>query len=111
MTEAEAKTKLELLVLPSEEPALSAAQVNDLVVAARRPDLEDRVHGESGWEETWDLDAAASEGWARKAAVAANRFNFAEDGQRFDRAQIYSHCIAQAERYARRSMGSIPVGS
>ena len=111
MSEAEAKTKLELLVLSSEEPALSSAQVNDLVAAARRPDAEDRVHGEDGWEETWDLDAAAAEGWTRKAALAANRFNFAEDGQRFDRAQTYAHCISQAERYARRSMGSIPVGS
>ena len=108
MTEAEALTKLKLMVLNTEDPALSDAQVADCLTYARRPDEDDYDYADAEWTPTWDLDAAAAEGWRRKAGIAAARFNFAEDSQRFDRAQIYAHCIQQASEYARRAMGSIP---
>lgn len=107
MTESEARAKLELMILPNEDPVLSATQVTDLLTYARRPDADDLDYSDAGWTPTWDLDAAAAEGWRRKAGLAATRFSFAEDGQRFDRAQIYAHCLKQAEHYARRAMGSI----
>lgn len=107
MTEAEAQLKLELMVLADEDPALDPSQIEDLLNRARRPDPDTLVYGETGWAPTWDLDAAAAEGWRRKAGLAVARFNFAEDGQRFDRAQIYAHCLSMAEQYARKSMGSI----
>ena len=111
MTEAEAETKLRLMILPTDEPVLSDDQVDDILTYARRPDADDYDYADAEWTPTWDLDAAAAEGWRRKAGIAAARFNFAEDGQRFDRAQIYAHCLSQAEQYARRAMGSIPVTS
>lgn len=110
MTEAEARGKLELMVLADSDPALSVAQVDDILTYARRPDTFGYIYVDAEWTPTWDLDAAAAEGWRRKAGLAAARFTFAEDSQRFDRAQIYAHCLSQAEQYARRSMGSIPVG-
>lgn len=109
MTESEALESLALMVLSDEDPTLSGGQLADVLRYARRPDSSDRDYGDSDWEPTWDLDAAAAEGWRRKASLAATRFSFAEDGQRFDRAQIYAHCIAQAGEYARRSMGAIPT--
>lgn len=109
MTEAEALDKLALMVLADEDPALDASQMADCLIYARRPDVEDLDATDAAWTPTWDLDAAAAEAWRRKAGLAAARFNFAEDGQRFDRAQIYAHCLKQAEQYARRSMGSIPT--
>lgn len=109
MTESEALDKLALMVLADEDPALDAAQVADCLTHARRPDADDLDVTDAGWTPTWDLDAAAAEGWRRKAGIAAARFSFAEDGQRFDRAQIYAHCLGQAEQYARRSMGAIPT--
>lgn len=109
MTEAEAETKLRLMILPDEDPALSDAQVDDILTYARRPDESDYDYEDDEWTPTWDLDAAAAEGWRRKASFAAARFNFAEDSQRFDRAQTYAHCLKQAEQYARRAMGVIPT--
>jgi hypothetical protein len=109
VTEEEVKTRLELLVLTDEDPELSADQLNDLVALARRPDPEGLVYGEDNWTPSWDLSAAAAEGWRRKAGLAAARFDFAEDGQTFQRAQIYAHCISQAAEYARKGMGAIPV--
>lgn len=113
MTEAEAQTKLELMILADEEPVLAADQISDVLTYARRPDADGNVYtdGTATWTPTWDLDAAAAEGWRRKAGIAASRFSFAEDGQRFDRAQVFAHCTEQAAFYARRSMGSIPVES
>lgn len=107
MTEAEAKTKLKLLILDQDDPTLTDAQVVDILAYARRADTDDLDYSDAAWTPTWDLDAAAAEGWRRKAGLAAARFNFAEDGQRFDRAQVYEHCIKQADYYARRSMGSV----
>lgn len=109
MTEPEAQAKLELIVLANEDPALDAIQLADVLTYARRPDEAGYVYGDTAWTPTWDLDAAAAEGWRRKAGLAAARFTFAEDGQRFERAQIYAHCMKQAAEYATRSMGSIPI--
>lgn len=107
MTEEEALERLERLVLSDEDPALDSGQLDDCLTYARRPDVDGFDYSDAEWTPTWDLDAAAAEGWRRKAGLAAARFNFAEDSQRFDRAQIYAHCISQAEQYARRSMGVI----
>ena len=107
MTEAEALAKLELMALSDEEPVLSSDQLEDCLDNARRPDADDLGPSDSGWTGTWDLDYAAAEAWRRKAGIASGRFSFAEDGQRFERAQVYAHCMSQAEMYARRSMGAI----
>ncbi len=105
----EVRTRLELLILADEDPVLSEAQILAVLTYARRPDPDDLDYEDANWTPTWDLDAAAAEGWRRKAGLAASRFNFAEDGQRFDRAQVYAHCVAQAEYYGNRSMGVIPT--
>jgi len=109
VTESEAQAKLILMVLAEDDPALSDEQIKDLVELARRPDASGLTALDGGWTPTWDLNFAAAEGWRRKAGIAAARFNFSEDGQNFQRAQIYAHCIAQAEAYASKGMGSIPV--
>ena len=59
------------------------------------------------WAPTWDMDAAAAEGWRTKAARAAGRFDFGEDGQQFSRSQVAAHCTAMAERYEKRAVGSV----
>lgn len=65
----------------------------------------------AAWAPTWDLAAAAVEGWEQKAALVANRFQFGTDGQTFLRQQVLDHCHAQADRY-RRKMGAaaVPTG-
>lgn len=50
--------------------------------------------------ELWDLRAAAHEGWTRKAAKAASRFDVSPgDGTSFKRSQVVTHCERMAERY------------
>lgn len=111
MNETEARTELEHMIFPADEPTLGSAEVSSILRYARRPDESGRVYGDTGWTPTWDLYAAATEGWTRKAGKAANRFSFLTDGQRFDRAAVYRHCIEQARLYGDRAMGSIPVAT
>ena len=108
MTEAEAQEQIERMVQASIDPALSADEVTDLVNVAARPDTDGYDRTDDAWTPTWDLNAAAAEGWSRKASLAANLFNFAEDGQRFDRSQIYANCVTQRDYYAAKGHGALP---
>lgn len=56
----------------------------------------------AAWVPTWDLAAAAVEGWELKAGKAAGRYSFQSDGQMFNRQQIIANCHAQADRLRRR---------
>lgn len=111
MTEAEALARLTLLVQASQEPLLTAAELNELLVMSRRTDTEGRAVTDAAWEPTWDLDAGAAEGWRLKAGKVAGRFSVSVDGDGLQRAQVFSHCLSMADRYARRIMGSIGVRS
>lgn len=112
MTEAEAQARIERMTDYNTDPVLSASDLTDLLEVAARPDEDGylRSDGTATWTPTWDLNSAAAEGWRRKAGKAAARFSFGEDGQRFDRAQTYAHCITQADHYGRKCMGAIPIG-
>jgi hypothetical protein len=108
LTEAEAQEQIERMVQASIDPTLSADEVTDLVNVAARPDSDGYDRTDDAWTPTWDLNAAAAEGWSRKASLAANLFNFAEDGQRFDRSQIYANCVTQRDYYAAKGHGALP---
>lgn len=62
------------------------------------------------WQGTYDLNAAAAEGWRWKAGKCAGRFGFTTDGQSFQRQQVHAHCLEQAAVYQRRVNGSAPTG-
>lgn len=55
-----------------------------------------------------NIPAAAADAANAIAAQFAREFNFAEDGQRFDRAQKYAHYVALADSLRSRAGG---VGS
>lgn len=66
---------------------------------------------ESGgsWSPTYDLNAAAAEGWRWKAARVAGSFDFSTDQQDFSRSQMNAMCLEMAATYAKRITGSIRV--
>lgn len=63
------------------------------------------------WAGTWHLDAGAAFGWRLKAGKVQPRFDFAADGQRFDRSQQFAHCMDMAKTYERRVNGAAQVSS
>lgn len=111
MTENEAQAQLERMTDSDTDPALTADDIADLLNVAAREDAAGLTRASGSWTPTWDLNAGAAEGWARKAGKAASRFSFAEDGQRFERAQLYQHCIRQHELYSRTAMATVQASS
>ena len=55
---------------------------------------------------SYDLNAAAAEGWNEKAAAAAARFDFSADGASFSRSAEYKAFSDMAKLYSSRSMTS-----
>lgn len=109
MTEAQARLRLESMVAHDVEPALAFGDIEDLLQLAKREDSEGRAPDDDDWEPTFDLVAAAAEGWRRKAGRVVPRFGVSVDGDTLQRQQIYAHCIAQADLYARQVLGTISV--
>lgn len=102
MTEAEARSRLESMVASATEPVLSQAEVDKLVVLAKRTADDGTV--------LWLLPLAAAEGWRWKAGKVVGNFDFGSDGQRFDRSEVYRACLEMAKRYARGVGTSVLVG-
>jgi hypothetical protein len=63
----------------------------------------------ASWSPTYDLNAAAAEGWRWKAAKVAGEFDFNTDQQTFNRTGKHVQCLAMAEHYQKRVSGSIRV--
>lgn len=109
MTEAEALARLQRMVAHDVDPVLTSAEVTDLLDMARREDSEGLAPSETDWEPTFDLDAAAAEGWRWKAGKTVPRFGVALDGESLNRQHVYAHCLKQSDAYARKIMGNLGV--
>jgi len=60
------------------------------------------------WTPTYDLNAAAGDVWAEKAAILAADFDFSADGGSYSRSQVYQQTMAQSRYYrSRRSVTTI----
>lgn len=111
--EATARRRLVAKLAPDMEPALTAADIDDLLTRARRMDTAGLYPSEDGYVATWthaSLDAAASEGWEIRAARCFDDIDFGEDGQRFNEAQRHKACLDMAKLY-RRGAGSVTLSS
>lgn len=109
MDEGQARLRLERMVAADVEPTLSNTDIDDLLDVARRADSEGRAPSDEDWEPTFDLDAAAAEGWRTKAGRVAPRFGVTLDGGTLHRQQIYVHCMSQATLYAKKVVGTLGV--
>jgi hypothetical protein len=96
MTEAEAKTQLESMVASAEVPELADAEVDQLVTSAKRHDNAGLAPGVDGWVPTFNLAAAAAEGWRWKAAKVAGDYDFTIEDEGTDQSQVHRHCLQAA---------------
>lgn len=109
MTEPEALARLQIMVAWDAEPALSPDEMGMLVDVARRADADGLAPSDTGWAPTWDLNAAAAEGWRWKAAKVANRYSVSTDGQSLSRSDLIAHCERMVSQYQRRVATSVPM--
>jgi hypothetical protein len=112
MTEEQATAMLKQMTAAAKFPTLSdEVQIPLLVNLAKRADVNGLPPSDANWVPTWDLNAAAAEGWRWKASAVSGNFDFETDGQSFDRSQVEANCLTMATQYANRIAGSLPVRS
>jgi len=62
------------------------------------------------WTPTYDLHAAASDLWSEKAAAVGADYDFASEGARYQRSQVYEQYLRASRHHAaRRSMNTIAL--
>jgi hypothetical protein len=101
MTEAEATAWVMLECQATTEPCLTTEEVQHLVNRARRADADGNPPSDAAWDPSWDLNWAAWRGWRMKASKAVLMVDVTGDGTTVSKSQVYSHCMAQANDYAR----------
>lgn len=108
MEEAAARARLESMVAAASVPTLDEAEITELLALARRSDTDGFLPDDDGWTGTYDLNAAAAEGWRWKAGKVAGKFSFGTDGQNFNRADMIRACQDMATTYRNRITGRVP---
>lgn len=115
MNQTTASERLELYAQPTVDPELSDDELDMLLAEhAVTVDADGNLPNADGWTPTYSTVGvwiAVKEAWLLKAGKAAARFDFATDGQRFQRSQVLDHCRAMADRYARKANQSAPIRS
>lgn len=103
MTEAEARARIELLAAASEEPVLATADVNVLLIMAKRVDVNGLQPGDATWTPTWAINYAVAQGWLIKAGRLSGRYLFMSGGKMFARQQMFDHCMKLHAKYAMKA--------
>lgn len=105
-----AKTRLSNMTGASSRPVLSDAQVESLLDLHLVMDPTGLKPADTGYVPTWDLNAAAAEGWGWKAATVAGDFTFSADGASYSKADVLAHCAEREAFYAGKVRGSMALG-
>lgn len=109
MDAVEAQARLQRMTDYSTAPALTADDIADCLEMSALVDSSGLAPTDASWTPTYDLNRGAAEGWRRKASRAAVLFDFATDGQSFDRSQIAAACERMAKEYTKKIVGSVPI--
>jgi len=109
VNESEALVRLKRMTDADSEPMLTAEDLADCLIMSKLVDADGLAPSDASWTPTWDLNRGAAEGWRRKAAKLAMRFDFSSDGQSFSRSQAIAQCERMIEQYRRKIVSSVPV--
>jgi hypothetical protein len=110
MTAAEIRAGITLDCAAAEAPVLTAADLDALVLGARRRDAAGALPNAAGWVETYDANAAKARAWRiKQARVAGTQIRESFDGD-YGSADFRALEFARlAERYERRAIRSVPI--
>lgn len=108
MTSAQARTAISRLVGQGTDVALTSAELDDLVLYARRADADGLDITDVAWVPTYAVEAAAVLGidW-QIAKVASTAVDFTSVGGSYKVSQVVSHLRDQQASLRRRIAGSL----
>lgn len=97
------------MVAADSEPTLEVDEVEDLLDLVKRADIHGLLPTDTDWIPTYDLNAAAAEGWRRKAGKVSGSNDFSVDGDSYSDSQQHAMCLEMAKSYAAKSSGTISL--
>lgn len=100
------KDKLRKLTASAEEPLLTEAEIDELLAASSVADGNGNSPESEDWTPTYDIAAAASEGWMIKAARAASTTETDPDSLQVT-SRVFENCVRMAGIYSRKRSASV----
>ena len=101
-----AKDKLKKLTASAEEPVLTDTEIDELLGASSVADGEGNSPESEDRSPTYDIQAAAAEGWMIKAARAASTTETEPDSLLVT-SRAFENCIRMARLYSRKRASSV----
>jgi hypothetical protein len=92
--------RLRAMTAAGSQPKLSEEDLTDLLARFSIADSAGRPPSDPAWVATYDLRAAAREGWRLKAAKAAELISTDLDGDRLSANQLFEHCQAMIRSFS-----------
>jgi hypothetical protein len=102
-----AKDKLKKMTASDVEPLLSDDEVDELLLPASVADTNGLPPTDTDWTPTYDLNAAAADGWLIKAGRAAALVEIDPPGSGVFTAKVFDNCRAMARIYRAKCRLSI----
>lgn len=102
-----AKDKLKKMIAWDVEPTLSDGEIDDLLGPSALVDPSGTAPSGLDWDPTYDLNAAAADGWLIKAARAAALVEIDPPGSGILTSKVFDNCRAMARIYRAKCRLSI----
>ena len=103
-----AKEKLKKLTAWTTEPALTDVEIDELLAASGLADAEGNAPSSEDWTPTYDINAAAAEGWLIKAGRAASTTETEPDSLQVT-SRVFENCVRLARLYSTKRAASARV--
>jgi hypothetical protein len=95
--------QLKRMTAADSEPKLANEEISEILASYAAADAEGRPPASPEWQPTYRMNAAAREGWRRKAAKASELISTDLDGDRMSANQVFEHCQRMIQAYSRGS--------
>lgn len=96
-------------VAATSRPVITQVALGALLDAYAAQDGAGRAPSDAEWVGTYNLNAAAAEGWRMKAGKVAGDFNFSADNASYSKADVLAHCLEMETKYASLNHGVMNV--
>lgn len=106
---ADALASLRGMTQADQYPTLTDAELTNLLRGAAVMDRWGREPVDAAWRPSFSLGAAARDGWVAKAGKVATAVTASDGSLSVNRSDLIDHCMAMADRYGARVVGSIPL--
>jgi hypothetical protein len=103
------KDKLKKMTAWDTAPALTDGEIDALLAAVSLVDKDGIAPEALGWVPTYDLNAAAAQGWLIKAGRASELVEVDPPGSGLFASKVFDNCRTMARIYRAKCSGSVSV--